>query len=137
MKLLLKKTQDIQNAKRLNKLFNRPYVEEVTIELGLNPIQKRAIEDKVLDLFNECGCKWGSIGLILPFFSSVTILSILYPFQWKFLLWALGISILASALAKIAGLLLSHIKLGNILDQLERTEAFKSTLKTENHGSTM
>ncbi|MGB2525734.1 hypothetical protein [Flagellimonas sp. SN16] len=137
MKLLLKKTQDIQNAKRLNKLFNRPYVEEVALELGLNPIQKRTIEAKILDLFNECGCKWGSIALIVTFFSSIMVLSILYPFQWKFLPWAFGTSILASALAKIAGLLLSHIKLGNILDQLERTEAFKSTLTTENHGSTM
>jgi len=137
MKLLLRNLQDIQNTQRLNTLLNRKHVEEVKIDLDLDPGQKRTIEIKIQELFNECGCAWGAIGLFISFFSSLLIFSLTSAFQWKLLLWSLGISIISSALSKAAGLLRSYIKLANVLTKLENIEQYKSIIKTGNHGTTL
>lgn len=137
MKLLLNNLQDIQNTQRLNTFLNRKHVEEVKIDLDLDPGQKRTIETKIQELFNECGCKWGAIGHLISFFSSLLFFSLTSPFQWKFLLWSLGISIISGALSKVAGLLRSYIKLANVLTKLENIEQYKSIVKTGNHGTTL
>ncbi len=116
MKIRIGSHQELTEAMRLNSWLHRPVLRSLELAVpGLDEPRKRRLESRLRHLFNECGCGWAAIVLVIALVAGFA----LYPgFTWPgSMIIVLG-SIAVSFTAKLVSLYSSHRSLGRELTLL-------------------
>lgn len=117
MEITINNLNDLLRLNKLNGLINRPYLESLSFPyLEYSEGQKKS--EKIISLFNDCGCKWGAISFLL----SMVVFAAFYGFSdfklISFLLKGFGISLGISVTTKISVLIYHHFIINNLLNRM-------------------
>lgn len=120
MRLVIRDIDDLKRVRAMNTWLGRPSVDSVEIGHGLTSLHHAQLEAKIRNLFNDCGCAWGSLALAV---AAILVMT------WAFLAGApplasvlpsLAAAAAASFAAKLVALHASHRALSRLLSSLER-----------------
>ena len=109
---------DLLTLKSDYSILNRNTFEKVNINLKIDSRDDK--EQRILRQFNECGCKAGSLSLVISFPVILITLTLLYGFSFRSMLYVFLGSIVISLFSKIVVLISSFNKLNFELNQLEK-----------------
>jgi len=118
--MVIESNTDIKVAMEFNGWLNRNTIDEITIKIPMDSTEREQLQKKLLRLFNDCGCTWGTVAFFISFILYLLSYAYLIDFSFSLIGKSFLVGIVCAVIAKLVALLVSYIQLKNELCALEK-----------------